>query len=61
MNATLCLDFGNTRWKAALFVDKEIRETFVFEEAEVLAQLRAVLEQYHPGAAIISSVVNPSF
>lgn len=58
MNATLCLDFGNTRWKAALFVNKEVREVFVFDADTVLEQVAAILEVYHPEAAILSSVVH---
>lgn len=58
MHPTLCLDFGNTRWKAALFVDGQIRETFVFEEQGVLEQLSGLLDDFRPQAAILSSVVN---
>lgn len=58
MNPVLCFDFGNTRWKAALFVDGKLRETFVFEEAQVLQQVAALVEQHQPSAAILSSVVN---
>ncbi|OLY90845.1 type III pantothenate kinase [Cnuella takakiae] len=58
MNLTLCFDFGNTRWKAALFAGREIQETFLFDEDLVLQQVSAVLQQYQPAAAILSSVVN---
>lgn len=58
MNPTLCFDFGNTRWKAALFVEKDLRETFVFDEAAVLQQVSSLLDQHQPAASILSSVVN---
>ncbi|WP_132051416.1 type III pantothenate kinase [Pseudocnuella soli] len=58
MNPTLCFDFGNTRWKAALFTDKKLVQTFHFSEAGVLAEVAALIDQYGPEASILSSVVN---
>lgn len=58
MNPTLCFDLGNTRWKAALFVNQEIRETFVFDEWAAVEQVRGVLDRYQPEATILSSVVH---
>lgn len=39
-------------------MDGKLRETFVFEEAQVLQQVAALVEQHQPSAAILSSVVN---
>lgn len=58
MNPTLCFDFGNTRWKAALFTDKKLAETFVFSETGVLEEVANLLAQLQPEATILSSVVN---
>ena len=58
MNPTLCFDLGNTRWKAALFSEKKLVQTFVFSEAGVLAEVASLLQQYRPEASILSSVVN---
>lgn len=58
MNPTLCFDFGNTRWKAALFVERQLAHTFVLDEAQVLEQTGRLLDQYQPVATILSSVVD---
>jgi type III pantothenate kinase len=57
MMYTLCLDFGNTRLKAALFADGALKEVFVLR-ADVLAHLAELLEQYKPEQSILSSVVH---
>ncbi|MFN2457741.1 MAG: type III pantothenate kinase [Chitinophagaceae bacterium] len=54
---TLCLDFGNTRLKAALFIGAELQQIFVLED-DVVDQLREILEQHHPPYSILSSVIN---
>lgn len=58
MNPTLCLDFGNTRWKAALFTGGTIAKTFVFVPGQLMVQLNEVLQTYRPEATILSSVVD---
>ena len=57
MSKTLCLDFGNTRLKAALFNEGEIEEIFVLQEDGV-KDLSTILQQHHPQHSILSSVVN---
>ncbi|RYZ60886.1 MAG: type III pantothenate kinase [Chitinophagaceae bacterium] len=53
---TLCLDFGNTRLKAAVFVQDELKEVIVLRnEAE---HLREIIAAYAPQASILSSVIN---
>ena len=58
MNPTLCLDFGNTRWKGAVFANAQLKETFVLEENGIMEQLSGLLHSFQPEAAILSSVVN---
>ncbi len=56
MPKTLCLDFGNTRRKGALFIDDVLQQTFVFEEP-VLPGVQAVVKEHAPVHSILSSVV----
>jgi type III pantothenate kinase len=57
MTTTLCLDFGNTRLKAALFENDSFKEELVLadDSKETIEQL---LEKYHPQKTILSSVIN---
>ena len=57
MPTTLCLDFGNTRLKWAVFTDGEIRHSGVLQ-GDVFEDLNKCLELYNPGRSILSSVVN---
>ena len=57
MPTTLCLDFGNTRLKAAIF------EADIFKEELVLpddsnATIEQLLAKYQPQKSILSSVIN---
>jgi type III pantothenate kinase len=54
---TLCLDFGNTRLKYALFDGNQLRHTEVLEndKPELISSL---LEQFRPQKSILSSVIN---
>lgn len=54
---TLCLDFGNTRLKAALFKAHQLLQTFILAD-QLVEQLEAIIEQYRPEASILSSVIN---
>lgn len=57
MSTTLCLDFGNTRLKCAVFSGKELREVIVLENgnADTVGKL---IQAYHPSDSILSSVVD---
>jgi type III pantothenate kinase len=57
MNRTLCLDFGNTRLKAALF-NNDVLEQVIVLEADATAHVQQLLEQYGPAFSILSSVIN---
>lgn len=53
---TLCLDFGNTRLKAAVFVQDEIKEVILLrDQAE---HLQEIIAAYKPQASILSSVID---
>jgi type III pantothenate kinase len=57
MATTICLDFGNTRLKAAVFEDDQLKEVLVLT-GEAVEQLRELVEKYNPTKSILSSVVN---
>jgi type III pantothenate kinase len=57
MSKTLCLDFGNTRLKTALFENADLKEIIVLNEDQ-LYHLEQIIEQYQPSISILSSVVN---
>lgn len=54
---TLCLDFGNTRLKAAIFNDDALIEEQVLPDDGV-ETLQQVLKTYHPDRSILSSVID---
>jgi type III pantothenate kinase len=56
MEKTLCLDFGNTRLKAAIFNDREFMEELVLPDASP-ATLLQLLNLHQPTKSILSSVV----
>jgi type III pantothenate kinase len=57
MDRTLCLDFGNTRLKCAVFYKKELEEVIVLS-GETVAVVEDLLEKYKPSKSILSSVIN---
>lgn len=57
MEKTLCLDFGNTRLKAAIFYNEEIKETFAIN-SNVVDDVAHIIQKHSPGNTILSSVVN---
>jgi len=54
---TLCLDFGNTRLKAAIFIDKKFEEEIMLENDQP-ASVLPVLQKYNPAHSILSSVIH---
>ncbi|RQO30840.1 pantothenate kinase [Taibaiella sp. KBW10] len=54
----LCLDFGNSTCKAALFENDQLVERFSFSAAEAEQAIEDILNTYHPQNAILSSVIN---
>src|SRR3569833_2452476 len=57
MSKTLCLDFGNTRLKTALFENGELKDVFVLQD-EPFKDLQQIIKDYKPTSSILSSVVN---
>lgn len=57
MTKTLCLDFGNTRMKAAIFYNEEIKESITLHE-DGIADLQNFINKHTPNHAILSSVIN---
>ncbi|HMG66929.1 MAG TPA: type III pantothenate kinase [Chitinophagaceae bacterium] len=53
---TLCFDFGNTRSKAALFVDSSMEELILMKEGSV-ESVKSLLDQFQPHKSILSSVI----
>ena len=52
---SLCLDFGNTRKKCAVFKNNQIQEVIIIEDEHSVAQ---ILERYNPKKSILSSVID---
>jgi type III pantothenate kinase len=57
MIKTLCLDFGNTRLKAALVVNQEIKEIIILN-GDGVRDLSNILSQFKPDVSILSSVIH---
>ncbi|MCW3106249.1 MAG: type pantothenate kinase [Segetibacter sp.] len=58
---TLCFDFGNTRLKCAIFINRDFAEEVILQDDSV-EEIEKVLEKYQPQRAILSSVIahNPA-
>ncbi len=54
----LCIDWGNTRVKAATFQDDRLVNEYNFSEEEALTRLMGIIEEYKPQATILSSVAH---
>ncbi|MEO6406445.1 MAG: type III pantothenate kinase [Ferruginibacter sp.] len=54
---TLCLDFGNTRLKAALFIQDKFLKEFLLKQ-DGLEDLIAIIDEYKPTKSILSSVID---
>ena len=55
---TLCFDFGNTRLKAAVFENDQLKEIILFHQT--VEELNLLIEKYKPERSILSSVINHS-
>lgn len=60
MSLNLCIDWGNTSAKAALFEKGNITESFSYPVAEAHHRIVDLVDQYQPSYAIISSVSSAS-
>ncbi len=60
MSVNLCIDWGNTNIKAAIFADDKLLKQVVFSEEAALEQVTDLLDAHKPDKAIICSVVQNS-
>lgn len=56
MATTLCIDWGNTRVKTAVFIDDTIVETQACTEEELPSVIDRLIPQYHPQGVLLSAV-----
>jgi type III pantothenate kinase len=54
---TLCLDFGNTRMKAAIFENGHLTQTFVLN-GDGISQIEEIVKDHQPEKSILSSVIH---
>jgi type III pantothenate kinase len=57
MPITLCLDFGNTRLKCAVFEGRELKEVLVLAD-DSEKTIIGLIERYHPQKSLLSSVID---
>lgn len=60
MSVNLCIDWGNTTIKAAVFADKRLHKQFVFTEDVAAEHISSIMETHKPEKAIMSAVVKDS-
>lgn len=53
----LCFDLGNTRLKCGIMQDGELLEERFFSEEALLPEVEALLAEWRPRAAVLSSVI----
>lgn len=61
MSINLCIDWGNTHVKAAIFNDEQIVESQTFLAGEAEEAIDSFIAQHNPVKAILCSVVNHPF
>ena len=57
MSVTLCLDFGNTRKKAAIFHDDEMKDGILLQDDSV-ETVQTLIKKFQPQKSILSSVID---
>lgn len=57
---SLCIDFGNTNFKATIFHGDKLAQKFLFSEEDAISTLQKIISIHNPQKAILSSVVNHS-
>jgi type III pantothenate kinase len=57
LSTTICFDFGNTRLKAAVFEDAQLKEIIVLNKGSA-REIKTLLKEYNPGKSILSSVID---
>lgn len=56
MSVNLCIDWGNTHVKAAIFENDSIQKQFSFPGDVALERVSAIIDLYNPSNAILSAV-----
>jgi len=57
---SLCLDFGNTNLKAALFLGDKMTDKIIFTQEEAIFTIGKIIEMHKPQHAILSSNISHS-
>ena len=57
MSVNLCIDWGNTSVKAAIFDSETLQKQFTFSHENALEKITAIIGQHNPAKAIICSVI----
>jgi len=57
MPTTICLDFGNTRMKCAVFTEGRFYKEYVLDN-DAESTIREIIDRYHPTRSILSSVIH---
>jgi type III pantothenate kinase len=55
---SLCIDFGNTNYKAAIFQSDRLVERYQFKEDNAFDTLKNLISLYNPQKSILASVVH---
>jgi type III pantothenate kinase len=58
MSINLCIDWGNTHIKAAIFDNDVLQKQFIFSEEAALEKVSGILDAHNPVKAILCSVVH---
>ena len=58
MSINLCVDWGNTNIKAAIFDNDRLNKQFTFSAETALEQVTGILDLFKPAKAILCSVVS---
>jgi type III pantothenate kinase len=53
---TLCFDFGNTRLKCAIFINRDFTKEVILQNGSI-EDIEKIIERYNPQRAILSSVI----
>ena len=60
MSVNLCIDWGNTNVKAAIFENDKMQKQFTFSGEAALEKVTSILDLYQPVKAILCSVAHHS-
>lgn len=60
MSVNLCIDWGNTNIKAAIFENNSISKTFILSHDKAIEEISSIIDNYKAERAIISSVTAES-